>query len=310
MRIFRDYSSFKNLDGKTILAIGNFDGIHHGHHKVISTAKELSRSHNLPLVVMTFHPHPMQLFACGKIEYTKMIYNVRNKILKLQEYKPDYLLLQRFNKEICNLDASYFVKDAIVEALKASIVVVGYDFMFGKQRMGDVGLLQSMATYFGFEIVVIPKVTLNDNLCSSSNIRKMLYQGNIAEANNMLANKYSIYGRVVKGKRFGSQMGFPTANLLMPNIAMAHGVYVASVTAEGEKYNAVVYYGVRPTIEKNANELLEVHLLTDKSIDLYDKIIQVELEDYIRPERKFPDESALKHQIQEDINYAKSRKVV
>lgn len=308
VKLFREYQSFANIGSAGVIAIGNFDGIHKGHHKVIETAKLQAKSLNTSFSVMTFHPHPMHYFGCGSVQINKMIYRVRDKITGLSDFEPDYILLQRFSDNICHMDAKDFVSDVIVKYMKAKLVVVGYDFMFGRDRKGSAESLKSMSVYYGFDVIIVPKVLVNDNLCSSTNIRKLLSVGEIALANTSLAKKYTIEGKVIKGNQNGRKFGFPTANISLPNVAIAYGAYLATVTLDsGEVHKAVANYGIRPTIDDVATEILEVHILSDNNFDLYNKKIKVQLDEFIRPERKFSSIQELKEQIKNDVDYAKTR---
>ncbi|MDJ0633529.1 MAG: bifunctional riboflavin kinase/FAD synthetase [Xenococcaceae cyanobacterium MO_188.B29] len=300
----------------TAIALGNFDGIHRGHQKVLE--KIFEQSHNVKTdylypTVVSFLPHPREFFTGKQL---KLLTPVAEKAQQLDKLGIKQLVLLPFNQELASLSPQKFVEKILVKQLQAKYVSVGEDFCFGFQRKGTAKDLKAIASSFGIKVHInsLHKCQNQDNQAenvriSSSLIRQALQAGDIEQANSMLGRAYSLMGTVVKGQQLGRTIGFPTANLQLPaeKFLPRFGVYSVNVFLE-ENFNprstikGVMNIGYRPTVKGDA-PTIEVHLL-DWSGDLYDRTINVSLERFLRPEQKFPSLEALKKQIAADCEAA------
>ncbi len=307
MKIFRDLAEILERYKGAVITLGNFDGLHIGHRAIIEQAKKAALEKKVPLALMTFEPHPREFFAKEKNKDGLRIYNLRSKLLAIKSLGVECVFLVRFNEQITNLNAGDFIKNIMVDKLQASHIITGENFCFGKNRQGDKDFLAQQAHEFGFSYTAYPHLLNSDNeVISSSNIRKLLKEGNIKKTGDLLGQPYHISGRVKHGEGRGQKLGFPTANVHLGKLSVpCYGVYAvrARIDGKSEVYNAVANLGVKPTFGIHA-PLLEVHLF-DVQEDLYGKQLCVEFIDYIRPEQKFESLDALKMQIARDCETAK-----
>jgi len=304
MKIFRDYNYLKEfITTNSVIAIGNFDGLHPGHQQVLNKAKEIAKKNSLPFIIITFEPHPNVVLK-GK-EVHKRVITLKNKIAKLQEFKPDFILLQRFNKKFASMTALNFIREVLVESLKAHTVIVGYDFLFGVNRKGNTEFLKTQSTFFGFHLETIPQVMNNGIACSSTILRQLLSSGQIEAANSVLGHNYSFSSKVKPGNQIGRTLDCRTANIPdINNIALKYGVYLGMASFDNiTKAPVIINYGIRPTVTQESKEVLEVHFL-NQDVDLYNKNINVELLNFVRPEKKFNSLDDLKTQIHKDLKIA------
>ena len=300
----------------TAIALGNFDGIHRGHQKVLEKIFEQSHSAKTDYLyptVVSFHPHPREFFTGKKLQ---LLTPVAEKAQQLDKLSIKQLVLLPFNQELASLSPQKFVEKILVEQLQAYYVSVGEDFCFGFQRKGTAKDLKAIASGFGIKVYInsLHKCQSKDRQLenvriSSSLIRQALQTGEIEQANSMLGRAYSLMGTVVKGQQLGRTIGFPTANLQLPpeKFLPRFGVYSVNVLLEENSnprssIKGVMNIGYRPTVKGDA-PTIEVHLL-DWSGDLYDRTINVSLERFLRPEQKFPSLEALKKQIAADCEAA------
>ncbi len=305
MRLVRDDVNFPEKLRNAVVAVGNFDGLHHGHRLVIGKALALAHDRNAPCAVLTFYPHPRQYFKPALP--CLQIYTLRTKLLLLRNIGVDVVFLQRFNADFARLNPEEFIRHVLLERLHVQHVVTGENFVFGRARAGDTAMLAASAAAHGFGYTAVNiHHDPAGNACSSTHIRKLLHIGNVADASRLLSRPYSISGRVIHGDRRGRSLGFPTANIrLGKRFSPAYGVYaVRAHLPQGEKIPGVANLGVRPTFGGNT-ELLEVHLFNFNA-DLYGARIEVEPVKFLRPEKKFSGLQELKQQIQEDCSNARS----
>ncbi len=307
MKIFRDLAEIPEEYKGAVITLGNFDGLHIGHRAIIEQAKKVALEKKVPFALMTFEPHPREFFAKEKNKDGLRIYNLRSKLLAIKSLGVECVFLVRFNEQITNLTAGDFIKNIMVDKLQARHIITGENFCFGKNRQGDKDFLAQQAHEFGFSYTAYPHLLNSDNeVISSSNIRKLLKEGNIKKAGDLLGQPYHISGRVKYGEGRGKKLGFPTANVHLGKLSVpCYGVYAVRVRIDGksEVYNAVANLGVKPTFGIHA-PLLEVHVFGVQE-DLYGKRLCVEFIDYIRPEQKFESLDALKMQIARDCETAK-----
>jgi riboflavin kinase / FMN adenylyltransferase len=299
-------SSSEQIKTPTAIALGNFDGIHQGHRTVlrpIIDTFQSSQPHIYPTVV-SFNPHPREFFTGGKLQ---LLTSIPEKAELLTDLGIEQLVLLPFDRELASLTPQQFVEQILVKQLQATFISVGVDFRFGYQREGTGTELKNLAGNYDI------KVQLNSlhQYCdrhdqkvrfSSSLIRQALMAGDIKTANLMLDRPYSLWGKVVQGQQLGRTIGFPTANLQLPEEKFLPrlGVYAVDVLLEREKIKGVMNIGCRPTIAGAApTPTVEVHLL-NWSGDLYGQTLKVNLKEFLRPEQKFESLEALKQQITQD----------
>jgi len=306
MHVFRTWSEVPADLRGGVIALGNFDGLHLGHQAVIGRALGLARARGVAAAVMTFEPHPRMFFKPDQEPFRLSPFRMKARVI--EALGVDYLYVQTFDKEFSQRTPENFVSEILIGGLGVSHIVVGYDYVFGYQRKGNVEVLRALATNCGFEVTAIEKLGAGEERFSSTNIRNLLRDGNPRAAARMLGRYWEIEGRVESGDRRGRLLGFPTANV--PYRDYLHpkkGVYAirAGVDhgAETVWRSGVANFGSRPTFDKT-DVLLEAHLF-DTDEDLYGKHLRVALVDYIRAERKFDGLEALKAQIAEDSETAR-----
>ena len=310
MKIFRSFDIPSNfLDA--VIAIGNFDGLHLGHQKVILEAKKISKEKKRKLGVLTFEPHPKCFFK-KKFDFFRLS-PFRVKHLLMKEIGVEFMLNIKFDSKLVSMQAEDFVKKILIKKLKVFCVVTGFDFVFGNQQSGNVSTMKKISKLTdNFFFKEVSEFKFRDNEFSSSQIRKSLRNGNLNEANKILSRKWMIISRVRKGVKKARQIGFKTANLKINDYCnLLYGVYFVNVTILDSridnKFNGIANYGVKPTFEKN-EPLLEVHLFGFDE-DIYGKKLKIEFVKLVREEKKFESIEKLKDQIIKDINTVKNDKL-
>lgn len=288
-----------------LVVIGNFDGVHRGHQELLRTAKNRAESRGIPLVVLTFDPHPRLFFQPDQPPF--MLSIPTQKAEWLTAAGADAVVSLAFDADLANASAEEFIRHVLLDGLDVKEIMVGENFLFGKKRGGDVGMLREWGAAHGFDVTALPLVAdVTGNRVSSGAVREALIVGDVTVAANLLGRPWQMRGRVVQGDQRGRTIGFPTANIMMgAYLRPAFGVYAARVTVAGEAAprNAVLNLGRRPTIGTE-DVRLEVHLL-DFDGDLYGKELSVDFYGFIRPEQKFDGLDALKAQIAEDADGAR-----
>ncbi len=308
----RDDFSCINLNGNVpdnlknaVVAIGNFDGVHRGHQAVLAITKNIAESEGLPAVVMTFEPHPRNYFAPDKPVFRLTSRSMKANILNA--FGLDGNVIVDFNQELANTTAEDFVSHILVERLSARHIVTGYNFHFGKARQGTPDFLQEAGDRFEFGVTTVPSFSdEGGEPVSSSRVRAALGEGNMIEAASLLGYRWNISGMVCEGKKLGRTLGFPTANIVLPeNTQLAHGIYAVRVHREdGSFHDGVASYGRRPTFDNGA-ELFETFLF-DFDDDLYGEILTISLFGFLRSEEKFHSSKALIKQMNKDKADARS----
>ncbi len=293
----------KELPVKEELAcsIGNFDGFHAGHIKVLETLKEISKINNLKSAVITFKPHPKEVITGKKL--CKII-NFETKKEFLKKLGIDYLIILEFNSEFSKLDKNKFLK-FLKENLNCKALVVGEDWHFGKNRQGNVEFVKKEEKTFDIKIYPVKKEQIKNEKVSSSFIRKLLQNGEIKQVNKLLKRKYCLIGKVISGNKLGTKIGFPTINVdFEENMCLKYGVYVGFIEIENKLYKTVMNYGVRPTVN-GKNPILEAHVIEKFQASYIPDYVKVYFLDFIRPEKKFDNLQQLQNQIEKDIKLAK-----
>lgn len=292
------------LDRPVALTIGNFDGVHKGHQQMLSRLVRAARTRDLSASVLTFEPHPRELFtpAAAPTRLTSL----RDKLKLLAAQGIDHVHVQHFSRAFAALSPDAFVERLLVEGLHARWVLVGEDFRYGAVRAGNCQTLQQAAARHGFELETMPTVTVDGERVSSSSVRAALARGDLELAERLLGRRYSISGRVVHGLKLGRELGYATANVQMKhNRPPLAGIFAVRVYGIGEgACDGVASLGLRPTVASDGRATLEVHLF-DFQRDIYGEHLRVEFLAKIRDEEKYPDLQTLKAQIARDCAAAR-----
>jgi riboflavin kinase/FMN adenylyltransferase len=299
MRIIRGYSLTQASTG-IALTIGNFDGVHLGHQKLIYNSLRLAKERNLLSAIMTFEPNPLKLFDPHVPPFS--ILSFHSKLSLLKRTGIDLLFLVKFSTDFANISREEFVKNILISKMQVKELVVGYDFSFGRGKAGDKVFLRTEMEQQGLHLTEVAPVTGPNNLiCSSSTIRTLLQQGKVKQASQLLGYEYFIEGKVQAGRQLARTLGFPTANIRLGKLLRPkYGVYAVKISIEEDQklYYGMANLGVRPTLD-GSKELLEVNIFNFDQ-DLYYKRIKVFFVDYIREEQKFAGIDQLRAQINQD----------
>jgi riboflavin kinase/FMN adenylyltransferase len=287
--------------------MGNFDGVHLGHRAVIAAALEMGRTHGRPALALTFEPHPRRFFSPNTPQF-----RLNDETAKLRLLAGTGLagaVIMTFDKTRAGTSAQDFIHHDLIERLGISGIAVGYDFHFGKGRVGSPSLLVAEAPRLGIEVDVQPHIDIDERPVSSSAIRMALAEGQIADATAMLGGPWFVTGAVVHGEKRGRELGYPTANIRLDNnCALKHGIYAVRVgRSEGKDHariDGVASFGRRPTFDNGA-PLLEIFLFDFKG-DLYGESLDVAFIDFIREELKFSSVEALVRQMDDDSARARA----
>ena len=303
IKIYKNFNIIKQHK-RSIILIGNFDGLHLGHQKLFKLAKNFKKKYSLNIGVLTFEPMP-KMFFNNKLSNFR-ISNQKQKINSLKKHNVDFVIIKKFNKKFSKIKSTNFIKNILVSKLQAKFIFVSNNFRFGNRREGDVKQLIKYEKIFNYKIVKPKPLSKNKKIISSSLIRNLLMKGKIKKANEFLNREWSIEGMVKKGKQLGKKIGFPTANIDIKDYIIAKtGVYAVKVKKYGTNkfIRGIANLGYRPTFNQK-KILLEVHLF-NFSKNLYNKYLTVNFLKFIRKEKKFKNVSELKKQIKIDISKAK-----
>ncbi len=299
MKIYQCIQDFEAV-AHPIITIGTFDGVHLGHQAIFSKMKEEAKKTGGETIVITFSPHPRLVLYQDSVNL-KFINTREKKIERLDKVGIDHLIIIPFTKEFARNSSEQFVTDYVVKYVHPAKVIIGYDHHFGKNREGNIQLLEKLKQKFGYEVEEVQPFYVDGVPVSSTRIRNLLHDGNVKEANRMLGYEYAITGKVVRGQRIGHKIGFPTANLEIPNeykLITANGVYVCRVLLGNRVLKGMGNIGVRPTID-HGDLTIEVHIF-DFDEDIYDEKITIQFVDRLRDEKKFENLEALKTQLAKD----------
>ncbi len=303
MQIIRNLNQIKTALPPLALTIGNFDGVHLGHLAIISEIKKIAKEKNLASAILTFEPHPISFFRPNQPNDFR-ISSLAQKLKIFQKNQIDYVIILPFDQNLSEVSAQDFVKNILVKSLSLKHLIVGYDFIFGKNRQGDFKLLEKESKVFDFALSEISAIQNREENCSSSLIRKLISEGKIIDANLCLEKNFAICGLVNEGRKLASQLGFPTANLAVkPHIIKPKfGVYKSTtfIPHLNQKFSSITNFGVKPTIAGGLLPLFETHI-SNFNKNIYGKKIHVELLDFIREEKKFASLEELKAQIARDV---------
>lgn len=303
MQLIRGIHNIQSQDHGCVLTIGNFDGVHLGHARVITALIEKAKALNCTPAVMIFEPQPQELFSpeTAPARLTRL----RDKYILLKKLGVERLICVNFHREFASKSAEDFIEQLLVKQLGIKHLIIGDDFRFGKSRMGDFSLLKHAGEKFNFAVSDTASFKLEDCRISSTQIRNALEQDLLADAEKMLGRPYSIIGRVFHGDKRGRQLGFPTANVLLKRrVSPISGVYVVEVKTVEHCFYGVANIGSRPTVS-GIRQQLEVHIFNFNE-DIYGQTIEVVMLKKLRDEIKFSSLDDLKKQISQDSEQAKA----
>jgi len=285
-----------------VLAIGNFDGLHRGHLKIVERIRRGATERGGTSVVMTFEPHPPRVLRPDKAP--PLLMTSEQKRNALARAGVQGLAVVRFTEELSQWEPETFVRRVLVDWLRVAEVWVGADFLFGRNRSGNFTLLKTLGLQSGFRAEKIDPIRYKDFVVSSTRIRRLVSEGRVEEAGALLGRHFAIDGRVVEGARRGREIGFPTANLATENeLLPPNGVYATFSGVDGIVRPSVTNVGVRPTFDGPPTTTVETHVL-GFSGDLYGQRLELAFVQRLRDERRFPDIDALREQIAADVRRA------
>lgn len=290
-------------DEDSVIALGNFDGVHKGHMELINKAVTRADDLNIKSSILLFNEHTDNLIKVGKKD---IITTNQTKFEILENLGVDIIYLINFTREFMAYTPKMFLKDFLADNLKIRGVVVGYDYTYGFKKSGDVDFLLENKDLFD-TIDVINQISSHGEKISSSLIRNLIEEGKIKEANKLLSRPYKLIGEIIHAKGLGKKMGYPTANLkLIDNFVIPrYGVYDTDIIINGERFKASTNIGTNPTVEHDGIKI-EAHIL-DFDRDIYGEIVELELLDFVRPELKFDSIEELFDQIAKDVLVTRNR---
>jgi riboflavin kinase/FMN adenylyltransferase len=303
MKLYKNFN-ISNNHKKSIILIGNFDGVHIGHQKLFKLANSYKKKFNLKIGVLTFEPMPKMFFNKDIKNFRISSINQKNIILK--NLGVDFIITQKFDKKFSRIKSTFFIEEILSKKLEAKYIFVSDNFKFGNKREGDVDQLIEHEKTYNYKIVKPQPSILGQKVISSTYIRSLLERGDLKKTNKLLGRNWLIEGMVQKGRQQGKKIGFPTCNIdIKDYIITMPGVYAVKVKRKNSKkyLKAIANLGYRPTFNQK-KILLEVHIF-NFSGNLYNKYLSVEFTKFIRKEKKFKNVNQLKKQIQKDLKIAK-----
>jgi riboflavin kinase/FMN adenylyltransferase len=302
LQVIRNLDSLQVSPRRTVLTIGNFDGVHLGHREIFRRVVDKARELEGTATVVTFEPHPLRLLAPEKAPLR--LNTPEEKVRLLSASCIDLLVVLDFTRQLADLPAEAFVSEILVRKLGVKHLIVGYDYAFGRDRQGNTDFLAAQARLHNFTLEVLEPISARQQAHSSTMIRQFLREGRVAEAVNVLGRNFTLDGEVVHGDGRGRKLGFPTANLVtQKEILPRDGVYAVKVKWQDNYYDGVINIGRRPTFADSA-PTLEIHLM-DFQGDLYGERLRIYFVDRLRDELKFSSVDALQEAVMKDIARAR-----
>lgn len=305
MKIYEGLAGFTPVRNAVVTS-GTFDGVHLGHQKILNRIREIARTIHGETVLITFWPHP-RLVLYPDEHNLRLLSTFEEKTKLLRQFGIDHLITIPFTQEFSQMSSQEFISKILIESIETKKLVIGYDHRFGKNREGSFEYLKANSLTFGFELEEIPRQDVDEIGVSSTKIRRALESGDVITASNCLGRPYELNGIVIKGQQIGRSIGFPTANIHIPNdykLIPKDGVYAVEASVDGSIYKAMLNIGNRPTVD-GTKKTVEANLF-DFQGDLYDRQITVYFREFLREERKFENLEALKIQLVLDQQAARS----
>ena len=286
-----------------MLALGNFDGVHRGHRKILERVRRVASERGTAAIVMTFDPHPPRVVRPDKAP--PLLMTTAQRLEAIADAGMQGAAIVRFTAEMSKWEPETFVRTVLVDWLRVGEVWVGANFLFGHDRAGNFSLLRVLGGRYGFKAEKIDPVRYKDFVVSSTRIRRLVAEGRVDEAGALLGHQYYLDGTVAQGDRRGATIGFPTANLCTDNeLLPPHGVYATTATVMGVVHPSVTNIGVRPTVDQSGRVTIETHIF-DFNQDLYGSPLRIGFVQRLRDERAFDSLDALREQIAADSDRAR-----
>ena len=303
MEVFRDIEDFRRPELKTVVTMGNFDGLHLGHQALVANAVAEAKRCRTQSSVFTFDPHPLKLLAPERAP--QMIVNQRDKMDMLKALGVDVVIVQCFDRRFASIDAEDFVRRYLIERLNLSKIWLGRDLRFGRARAGDAEDLTRWGISLGFSVGIVEPILVQGKRISSSRIRQLIEQGRVDEVQPMLGRYHFISGSIVNGHHRGRELGFPTANLAAATeLIPADGIYATTVELQNHRWLSVSSVGHNPTFGEGLRTI-ETYVL-DFAQDIYGEMVKLSFVQRIREERKFAQIEHLVTQMHEDVRAARA----
>jgi len=291
-----------DIQGSAI-TVGVFDSVHLGHQRILKRLVEEANRRGLKSLVITFHPHPREVLNPEiKIPF---ITSLEHRLRLIRSYGVDDVAVIKFTRTFSKISPDDFIKNTLIKKFNAKVFIAGENFLFGRNKSGRMSFLKRANRFSEIEFVAIKPAWFKKDIISSTRIRRAIEKGRLAEASSMLGRPVSILGTVVKGRRIGRDIGFPTANINPHHEAIPpSGVYIVNAKINGKLYKGLLNIGRRPTFGKGLELAIELHILNFKK-DIYGKDVEIIFKRKLREEKKFPSIEALQKQIQKDIQKVK-----
>lgn len=308
MHVVRGLDNADLSESRCVLTIGNFDGVHCGHQRILANGRQRADKYNVPLAVMTFEPHPLAILRPS--DPPKRISSTAGKLKQLERCGVDQVVIAESTPSLLQIEAEAFIESIIVARFRPIAIVEGFNFGFGKGRKGSSETLKTFAGQWDYDVELVEPFnqTLEDGSevrTSSSLIRGLICEGNMRGAADGLGRPFSLEGTVVEGSKRGRQIGFPTANLQVTDLIVpADGVYAGRVVIDGTPKKCAISIGSTPTFDGQLRQV-EAHVLDFKG-DLYGQSLEVEFVEHVRGQTKFDSIDALVAQITDDVNHVRS----
>jgi len=300
MKVFTRLEEAASFPRARAVAVGNFDGVHLGHQKILRCLVRQARRRRLFSLLLTFSPHPEKILGKGRM---LMIQTLDQRLREVEKFGVDAVLVMPFGLRFSTLPPGRFLESVLVSALRARAVLVGQNFHFGRKRAGSVATLREFGQKAkAFEVCIVPPVNRDGGPVSSSRIRSLLREGNVEKAGVLLGRPYEIVGTVIPGHSLGRRIGFPTANIKAENEILPPGIYISRARLGRNWHPAVTYLGQRPTFGRGGFQV-ETYLLGHQG-SFYGSQIAVQLLRRLRSDRKFESPAALARQIRLDVRRA------
>ena len=301
MKIISDFKRIKKFKNP-VVALGVFDGVHRAHRQILRAAVKLSRKIKGTAVAVTFWPHPQK---------EESLYSLTHRLKLIADTGMDVCIVLRFTRAFAQASSEDFVKNILVNRIRAKYLYIGKNFRFGKGAMGTPEILKRLSRQYNFKVKVFPVIKIRAQAISSTAIRRLINQGDLAMAQYLLARPVSVLGTVIKGEALGRKLGFPTANIDPHHeIVPPPGIYAAEIMLGATKFKGVCYIGSKPTIKSKKvkvkrRKYIEVYIFNFNK-NIYKRDLEIQFIKKIRKDRKFPSLKALSLQVQRDIKSAKT----
>ncbi len=282
-----------------VATIGVFDGVHRGHQKILKKLVKEAKKQKRKSLVITFHPHPRKVL--NPSSRIPLLISLKHRLRLIEEEGVDLCSVIKFTKSLSRMKGHDFIKNILVQKLNIKTLVVGRNFSFGYKEKGNIRLLKRMGKKYNFRVFSVGPVKAKERFISSTRIRKEIEKGRLKNASSMLGRSVTIFGTVRKGRKVGKKLGFPTANIDPHHeVIPPSGVYAVDAEIHKKIYKGVLNIGRRPTLTKDREPTIELHVLNFKK-DIYGKDIEIIFKKKIRNEKRFPSVDTLRRQIQKDI---------